>query len=183
MEKDPRESSGTQRINAKGQKGIASMNYAQIGEILTEIAPRLDVVDLVAFESQSNWVMNLGIEDDEIFVVDYDSRREVLVFSTQLGQVPDENRSATYEFLLGYNLYWAETDGVRMALDISDGTVVQLFDLALSGVTASKLEAVVENFVGLARNMRLLVEAGIGEDERPPPPEFSTGPQGPSIRV
>ena len=149
------------------------LEYAQVSEILAELGAQLDLPEVVAFEEQESWALSTDPKRDEIIAVDYDARTSKLVLSASLGTPPDELRCSTYEFLLKYNLFWAHTDGVRMALDGDNGGIVQLFDLPLHDLTAHGLTTVFVNFRDVARAMRPLIAQGIGEAEDALDPEGS----------
>jgi hypothetical protein len=86
---------------------------------------------------------------------------ERIMLSIELGRPPDASRQRIYELLLLYNHGWAETGGVRMALDSPGGTIVQLFETGAADLDLIGLRNVVTGFVELARHWRGGIARGI----------------------
>lgn len=148
--------------------------YEEISEILAKLGPFLDAEEIASIENDRCWAIALDEEGAETLALDYDEETGKLFISATLGAPPAERLLSTYEYLLGYNLMWAETGGVRMALEESGGEVVMLHDIVLTGLTGEKLGTVLKNFVALMRAQQLIVNQGLGDDddvdETPPHP-------------
>lgn len=137
-------------------------SFEQISEMLVEMAPRLEVDEIAAFEEESYWVV---VVDERVTIaLDYAEAAGRLYLTAMLGTPPLESRAETYGFLLQYNRFWKDTEGLRMALDGPEGEAMQIFDIGLDGLDGGRLQTVFENFANLARTMRALVEEGIGGD-------------------
>ena len=142
------------------------VSYETVSQMLTELGPSLNAEEIAAFEEEQSWA--IAIDDDTIISLDYEPDTAKLYFTGELGTPPDDKLFTTYEFLLQYNRYWSETDGVRMALEKPGGSVAQIFDLSLHDLEVHKLGTVLENFVILMRTMRAVLRQGIGDDTPPP---------------
>ncbi|MCG8693878.1 MAG: type III secretion system chaperone [Minwuiales bacterium] len=137
--------------------------YETVSEMLAELGPRLEVLEIAAWEEQLSWA--IAVDGDTVLTLDYDAATAKLYIAAELGPPPQDRLPSTYDFLLRYNLCWAETDGVRMALDGPNGNVVQVFDISLHDLDSDKLGTVLPNFIALTRTMRAVVRNGISEPD------------------
>jgi hypothetical protein len=146
----------------------------RIGEIMAEAGPRLDLLQVREYEDRDLWTLLL---DEEILVyADYVADRDMLVLSAEVADLPAEGRAARHELLLQYNNQWAETGGVRMALDGPGGTVVQILEMPAAGLGTQTLGTVLSGFAEVLRNWRPILEA-TPETEG----TAGTGPDGPDL--
>jgi hypothetical protein len=155
------------------------VSYEAVSQMLTELGPSLNAEEIAAFEEGQSWA--IAFDDETIISLDYEPDTAKLYFTGDLGAPPEDKLFTTYEFLLQYNRYWSETDGVRMALEKPGGNVAQIFDLSLHDLEAHKLGTVLENFLMLMRTMRAVLQQGVAGDTPPPDPDHLM-PMG-SIRV
>ena len=138
-------------------------SFQRIHQLMTEIGPRANLSEVAEFTEDENWVL---IVDEETMVsAELDSELGKLVFSADVAKPPAEKRFATYEFLLQFNHQWAETDGLRMALDGPSGMVVQIFDLPTADLDIQTLQHVVVNFIQQLGLWQQLVLEGVGAEE------------------
>ena len=81
---------------------------------------------------------------------------------SRLCPAPQDQQLQLYDFLLQFNLAWANSGGVRMALDGTDGNVMQLHDVVLHRLDHDSLKDALTAFTATARAMRVAVaEASI----------------------
>jgi hypothetical protein len=130
----------------------------QVHDLMSGIGPLLELLEVTEFDEENVWT--LVVDEETVVFADYQDEGERLVLSTEVGAPPPGDRKGLYELLLTYNNQWGETGGVRLALDAPDGSVVQIYDLALAGLDLPKLQAVIGNFVDVARAWREIVARG-----------------------
>ena len=134
-----------------------------IRALMREIGPQMALAQVTEFEVEGTWT--LIPDEDTVLFADYDEAGGRLVLSAEAGRPVDSGRLGLYDLLLRYNNSWAETGGVRMALD-GAGTVVQLFDLPSADLDLPRLQAVVTGFIDTLRAWREIVgRAGGGSTE------------------
>ena len=155
-------------LNVARQEGVIE-TFDSISQMLSELGPTLDVLEITAFEEQESWAIALDDAADTTLALDYDAATAKLYISADLGAPPSDHLLATYDFLLQYNAFWAETGGVRMALDGPAGNVLQLFDMSLHDLQAHQLGNVLQNFAAQIQVMRAMLAKGIGTDDAATP--------------
>ncbi len=143
----------------------------EINTMLAKIGERLDVLEIATFEETQSWMIAIDEETEDSLSLDYDERTGKLFIVANIGAPPDDKRLETFEYLLAYNLAWFETDGVRMALDRDEGEILQIHDVTMHDLSADRLGTVLENFLVLMRTMKGLIAQGVGEDDKPQPPD------------
>lgn len=139
--------------------------YETVSGMLAELGPRLEVSEIAAWEGQHSWAIAVDADGETVLTLDYDEATAKLYVTAELGPLPQDRLPYSYDFLLRYNHCWAETDGVRMALDGPGGNVVQIFDVSLHDLDSDKLGTVLRNFIDLTRTMRAMVRNGFGETD------------------
>ena len=124
-----------------------------IQALMREIGPQMALAQVTEFEVEGTWT--LMPDEDTVLFADYDEAGGRLVLSAEAGRPVDSGRLGLYDLLLRYNNSWAETGGVRMALD-GEGTVVQLFDLPVGrprpAPAAGRGDRLHRHAAGLARD-------------------------------
>lgn len=136
--------------------------YDEISAMLAELGPELDFAAVSMFPSFQSWVIEVDVEGDDAITVDYDEASGKLYMSSTLCPAPKEQQLHLYNFLLQFNLAWSDSGGVRMALDGTDGNVVQLSDVVLHGLDHDTLKNALAQFTATTRAMRIAVgEAAI----------------------
>jgi hypothetical protein len=113
--------------------------------LFDEIGPLLDASGIVQ-AGDDTWLVVLDDARQTEVVLDLDQAQGKLTLSMDVAQVQSERRLQTYETLLMVNYLWAETGGVRFALDGPGGQLVQLFDLFVEALDAPRLMDVIVNF-------------------------------------
>lgn len=139
------------------------VSYEDVSAMLSQIGERLDLVEIAGFEDSQSWMLAPDEETGDALSLDYEAQIGKLFITTSLGPTQDEKRLATFEFMLAYNLAWADTDGVRIGLDSDTGDIVLIHDITLHDLDADTLASVLENFMALKRVMGGIVAEGIGE--------------------
>ena len=125
--------------------------------LMTEIGPLLELLEVTEFDDENVWT--LVVDEDDVLFVDYEPETDRLVLSAEVAHPPgDTDLKGLYATLLTYNNQWQETGGTRMALDATDGNVVQIFELPAAGLDLHDLQIVVTNFVDLLKTWRGIVD-------------------------
>ena len=92
-----------------------------------------------------------------------------VVLTAPLGRVPAERAGAVFGRLLAANFYWAGARGATLALQEESGEVVVQFREGLEGLSAERLQAVLEGFLAVASDWKTTlaetVEAADGGEE------------------
>ena len=125
-----------------------------------EIDSVLHLAQVSVFDGEREWA--LVVDAATVVHVDYIETDERIMLSIELGQPPEASRHRIYELLLLYNHGWAETGGVRMALESPGGIIVQFFETGAADLDLIGLRNVVAGFVELARHWRGGITRGIG---------------------
>ena len=98
----------------------------------------------------------LGVE------VEHDVDLGKVVLYTNLGPAPAGDEAASYKLLLRVAAMWRETGGLRMGLDPTDDSVIQIYDFPLAGLELDGLEVQLRNFADTALHARQVLAAGPG---------------------
>lgn len=148
------------------------MDEAALDSLITE-AGSLDDRILVCLKTQDGRHA-IRFEDSDV-LAEWDDARQRLVLSVEIGTPPRDRAGHIYETLLSYNLLWATTGGVHMALTGRKGAVVQVVDLAGAEMEPRQVAIVAVNLASLATIWRAYFESedGDDDDETTPPPSFS----------
>ena len=92
-----------------------------------------------------------------------------VVLTAPLGRVPAERAGEVFGKLLAANFYWAGARGATLALQEESGEVVVQFREGLEGLSADRLQAVLEGFLAVAsewkETLAETVEAAGGGEE------------------
>ena len=104
---------------------------AQIHALMTENGPRLELAEVTASEEHGQWT--LVVDEATVLFADWDEERQCVWLSAEVGAPAAGDQLRLYELLLVYNNGWAETGGIRMALDEAGGSVVMTYDLPAAG--------------------------------------------------
>jgi hypothetical protein len=145
---------------------------------MQEVGPRDDRILQVLQTGDESWAVRFE-EVDVLIELDPETRR--LMFSCELGLVPEERREEVYQLLLTYSLLWRETGGLRMALD-ADNQAIQLVDLHCSSLTTELLAIVLHNLEERTLLWREFIAGGAGDHSQAVPPPASD-PEYPMIPV
>lgn len=157
--------------------------YDEISEMLFEIAPKLELAHVTSLEEMDSWSLGMGDETDDALTIDYDATSRKLFLSAEIGAVPEEQAHRFFEFFLQYNLLWAETGGVRMALEKPGGALIQIADLPLADLNADELGRAVDYLFVTARQLRALIARGLGDEEASAPVAESLARMSGAIRA
>ena len=129
-----------------------------IAELMVALGPLDAEIDTITRDGETEW--SVAFDEETVVSLSFVEEQQKLVLASTLATPPTEQRLAAYETLLCYNLLWAETGGVRMALGGAHGAVVQLFDLATAGLDVARLDAVLVNFAVKAKSWRGAILSG-----------------------
>lgn len=132
---------------------------SRVQALMREIGPLLELEQVSVFDGGREWA--LVVDAATVVHADYVEADDRLMLSIELGRPPEASRHRIYELLLLYNHGWAETGGVRMALESQGGTVVQLFETGAADLDLVGLRNVVAGFVELARHWRDGITRGV----------------------
>lgn len=127
-------------------------NIAHIDDLMTQIGPLVEQIEVVQRHDETRW--SITFDEETIVLVDYLDEARKLTFVIEIGPAEEEMKHSVYEFMLGYNYLYADTGGVRMAIDGPAGNVVQLFDLFETDLDINTLITVLENLVAKAWHRR-----------------------------
>lgn len=128
------------------------MSRAHVERLLVDAAPLGGFLGVGGFEGEGVW--SLVVDEATTLFVDLDEPRDCLVISADVGTPQPADRARWLELLLCYNGQWHRTGSVRMALEASDGPVVQLADLPLAGLDAHRLHRTLASFVEILASWR-----------------------------
>ena len=68
----------------------------------------------------------------------------MLFLTMEIGSLPEARREDVLQSMLAFNSLWAETGGVRMAIDPPSGQITQICDLLTHVIDVTKLAQAVE---------------------------------------
>jgi hypothetical protein len=144
-------------------------DFSHAHDLMLQVGDMLDLPQVTEFAENNSWLL---VTKDNIAVsVELDSDNGRLMLTATVG-APSRERPADLETLLVHNMAWRETGGVRFALDQPGGEALLLFDVALAGLDASRLQALVGDLAAKAAVWRAyLARSGAGA-ESPPPDAF-----------
>ena len=131
------------------------VEIAAIQKLIEELGPTTDELAAVAQLNETTW--GVAFDETTFVTLELDEPHHRIVLSLELGAPEESRRLEVYEALLGYNLLWRDTGGVKMAMGGDEGTVFQLYDLDASGATLEGLRDVLLNFVEKGRIWRAFV--------------------------
>lgn len=94
--------------------------------------------------------------EDADVELEYDQELSRLYMSSEAGVVTATDRSAIYETMLGYNMLWRDTGGVRLALTPTRVAFI-VADLGAAELSAQVLAATLPNLITKARLWRAFI--------------------------
>lgn len=130
----------------------------EVAALMAALGPHDDEIETITRNSEKEW--SVAFDEDTIIMLTFVTDQQKLVLASTLATPPTEQRLATYQALLSYNLLWEETGGVTMALGGEHGAVVQLFELGTAGLDLGRLDNVLVNFAEKARTWRDVINSG-----------------------
>ena len=85
--------------------------------------------------------------------------------------LPSTRREDVLQSLLAFNALWAETGGIRMAIDRPNGKVTQIFDLLTRDIDVTKVAQVIDALLAKADAWKSLLAGAetqaVAADETP----------------
>lgn len=124
----------------------------QLAQLLTDVAPLLDLEGLIGFEQAQVWT--LAVDEDTLLQAEYNESAGLLRIDVELAPLPPNSGSELLETLLIYNDQQGRTGGIHLALDGPGGSVIQSLNLAVADLDASRLSAVLGNYIEVLRGWR-----------------------------
>lgn len=113
-----------------------------VRQILQSAGPRDDAILEVLQTGDDAWAVRYADVDIDL-ELEPNTRR--LMFSSEIGKLPEGGGEEICRILLTYSLLWRETGGLRMALTEPKGSLVQLVDIHCGDLTAELAVAVLHN--------------------------------------
>ncbi|MCG8691414.1 MAG: type III secretion system chaperone [Minwuiales bacterium] len=110
--------------------------------LFRELGPLFDPAAVLHDEAQSTWAV--VIDDETRIDVAHDAEDEQLVFTLDLGTVPEEAASRVHELLLRFSFVWQDTGGLHGALD-AEGSAVLMYKHPVAGLDVRRLYALLGN--------------------------------------
>jgi hypothetical protein len=101
----------------------------------------------------------LVFDENTMFNIQHAASQQRIVIVGGIAEVPEAARVRVYEVLLQYNSMWAETGGVRTALDGLPGQAIMMLELSDDGLTPIRLAAVLANMADIQRAWRRILLA------------------------
>jgi hypothetical protein len=142
-------------------------DFSQAHDLMVQVGDMLDLPQVTEFAERQSWL--LVTKDNVAVSVELDGDNGRLVLAANAG-APSRERPADLETLLVHNMAWRETGGLRFALEQPGGEALLMFDVALSGLDASRLQALVGDLAAKAAVWRsYLTRSDTGA--APPPPD------------
>ena len=128
-----------------------------LATLMEQVGPLIDAAELLEYEP-NRWA--IAFDDDLGVEVEQDVDLGKVVLYTNLGHAPAGDEAASYRLLLQVAAMWRETGGLRMGLDPTDDSVIQIYDFPLAGVELEDLAVQLRNFAATALHARQVLAAG-----------------------
>jgi Tir chaperone protein (CesT) family len=144
-------------------------DFARAHDLMVQVGEMLDLPQVTEFAERQSWLLVTKNNTSVSIELDGDSGR--LVLTASAGS-PSRDRPTDLETLLVHNLAWRETGGLRFALDQPGGEALLLFDVAMAGLDASQLQALVGDLAAKAAIWRTYLSRS--DEAAPPPYAFET---------
>ncbi len=125
-----------------------------ISQIVADLGPLVDRLQQVTTPGTGRWILEF---DNEAILCELNSSADRLYLTMSVGPLPEARREDTLEALLAFNSLWAETGGVRLALDRPGGEILQLCDILTQGIDVTKVAHVVEALLAKAQTWKSLI--------------------------
>jgi hypothetical protein len=129
-----------------------------IATLMEALGPHDDEIETITRNGEAEW--SVAFDEETIIMLDHVADQHKLMLSMPLATPPTEQRLATYEAMLCYNLLWQETGGVTMALGGAHGVVMQLYPLSTVDLDLDQLDTVLTNFAAKGRIWRDAITSG-----------------------
>ncbi|MEL6575951.1 MAG: type III secretion system chaperone [Pseudomonadota bacterium] len=141
------------------------LNYEDVSNMLSEVGPKLDVVEISGIEEDDAWFVVLDEDGDYGVELYHDGTNGKLVFSAEIGSPPEDVLHSVCMDMLALNLGWQDTAGARIARDPDSGEFVLLQDVVLYELTSVDLQNAIASFAQAAVGLRALVATGRSESD------------------
>ena len=123
------------------KRALADQLLAELGDTLTLRELKLD-------EATQSCI--LLFEGDLVLNIEFDDASGRLLFSSYLGELPEENAEPLLRELMAANLYWHRTGGATLGLEEDTGGVILSQAHEVGELDRPGFEKVVETFVNQA---------------------------------
>ncbi|WP_299491868.1 type III secretion system chaperone [uncultured Shewanella sp.] len=112
--------------------------------ILTELGAMM-AIDSINKHDEDSW--SIQFEDNKLVELFYISNQHKLTLQYNIGIPTLSEVNKLHDLLLEYNLCWPESGGIQMALNKTDGSIVQLFQLFIQDLSLPIMIDVLTNFI------------------------------------
>jgi hypothetical protein len=141
------------------------MDEAQLDLLISEAGPLDNAIEEIVRDEEGNWIVRIGDVD---VIVASDAARGLLRLGAEIGVPAPESAAQVHEALLVYNVAGRETGDVVMALTAPGGSILQLINLPVAGLTPKNLIVPLVNLAERTRTWRVILANGLqGARETP----------------
>ena len=152
------------------------VTFENVSEMQTEIAPRLGLDSIVAFEDEQSWFIALdeaGLDKNAEpgLHVQYGASIGQLLIHVELCALPEPPSKEALSLMMQYNMMWRETGGLVLSQDELGGPVMLTTRVPTYGLDGQRLGEALEHIVKKIEPMRILVASGFQLDDEHPDEE------------
>ena len=153
-------------------------DYGSAIELMGDLGPLLDPDAIIFYPDQGMW--SVVVDTETRVDLGYDDAARVLVFTLDLGPIPEAAAADVHKMLLRFGYLWRETGGIHAALD-GEGHAALMYKRPLAGLDVQSLRSLIGNLAIQRRLWADLINAPPKDDEI----ESAIGVRGPlgGIRV
>ncbi len=154
------------------KRALADQLLAELGDTLTLRELKLD-------EATNSCI--LLFEDNLVLNIEFDDASGRLLFSSYLGELPEENAEPLLRELMTANLYWHRTAGATLGLEEDTGGVILSQTHEVGELDRPGFEKVVETFVNQAEKWSGRIASRVATSDRSAAPEAQPSDPNPMI--
>ncbi|MEO1775967.1 MAG: type III secretion system chaperone [Pseudomonadota bacterium] len=134
------------------------ISYDSVATLLVALGRKFDLTAVSQYDEDQSWLIEVG-EDLEI-IVTYREDEAALRLEGMVGPLGDNDREATFGFLLQYNRFWRETGGTYLSLTPDTGEVILMRDMTLMNLDGARLDDTVGQFIHVIASLRGMLRIG-----------------------
>ena len=129
-----------------------------LDDLLTAVAELAGLDEVIRVqEDQIVWL--LGIDDQDTVLAQWQQATRRMMFTLEIGPLPDRHCEHWLKEVLSYNLLWQQTGGARIGLLPPDNRLQLLFDVHAEQLGASQIVSVLDNLIQVANAWRNTLNA------------------------